>query len=61
VVGAGVRRQLIIRPGARVPISIALSSSNPLRLALEATPTFEIGGRTVALMVSRPRIRAQRP
>ena len=59
--GDGVTRQLTIRPGDEIPISFTLGRSGPLRLVLEGTPTFELGTRTVSLMVSRPRLRAQRP
>lgn len=59
--GAGSPRVLVVRPGTRVPITFPLSGSTPLRLVLEATPTFEIGSRIVALRASRPRLRAQRP
>lgn len=59
--GAGAARQLTIQPGAEVPVSIALSGSKPLRLVLEGKPTFEIGSRRVAFMVTRPRVLVQRP
>lgn len=59
--GAGPPRELLIRPGTQVPITFPMSGSTPLRVVLEATPTFEIGSRIVALRVLRPRLRAQRP
>jgi hypothetical protein len=61
VSGAGPPRELVIRPGTEVPISFPASGSRPVRLVLQATPTFEIGSRTVALRASRPRLLAQRP
>lgn len=57
--GTVPQRDIVIRPGTEVPITY--SSRGPIRLVLEATPTFEIGDRTVSFMVSRPSLRAQRP
>ena len=57
--GSVPQRDIVLRPGTEVPISY--SSSSPIRLVLEATPTFELGDRTVAFRVSRPSLRAQRP
>jgi hypothetical protein len=59
---AGVR-ELVIRPGSRVPVVIPTSAAHPLQVVLEASPAFEIGDRTVAVQVSRPRFRfvGQRP
>ena len=57
--GTVSQRDIVLRPGTEVPITH--SSSGPIRLVLEATPTFEIGDRIVAFRVSRPTLRAQRP
>jgi hypothetical protein len=59
--GVGPPRELLIRPGTQVPITFPVRGTTPLRVVLDATPTFEIGSRIVALRVSRPRLRAQRP
>lgn len=54
-------RKLIIRPGERVPLVIATSATRPMRVVLTASPRFEIGDRSVAVRVSRPRLLVQRP
>lgn len=57
----GRTRSLIVRPGERVPVFVATGATRPVRVALTASPVFELGNRSVAVQVSRPRLLSQRP